>query len=62
VSPNKEKRCLGNVAQTCQNANGGKFFRSVQDCNSTSVGGNYVQTCRKSTGQCCALVGGNNCE
>jgi outer membrane protein assembly factor BamB len=62
VSPDIEKRCVGNVAQTCQNVDGGKFFRSVQDCNSTSAGGNYVQMCQKSTGQCCTPVKGNNCQ
>ena len=62
VSPNIERRCLGNLAQTCQNVDGGKFFRTVQNCNSTSVGGNYVQMCQKSTGQCCTLAGGTNCQ
>ena len=61
VSPGIEKRCVGNVAQTCQSTGGGKFFRSVQDCNTTSAGGNYVQMCQKSTGQCCTPVFGNNC-
>lgn len=62
ASPGVEKRCLGNIAQTCQSVSGGKFFRSVQDCNSVSVGGNYVQMCQRSTGQCCTLSGGNNCQ
>jgi hypothetical protein len=62
VSPGIEKRCIGNVAQTCQEVNGGKFFRTVQDCTSTSAGGNYVQMCQKSTGQCCTPAGGNNCQ
>ena len=64
ISPGAERRCLGNIAQTCQNVNGGAFFRSVQDCNSTPVpgGGNYVQMCRNSTGQCCTPIpGGDNC-
>lgn len=60
VSPGIEKRCVGNIAQTCQNIDGGKFFRSVQDCNTTSAGGNYVQMCQKSTGQCCTPGRGNN--
>jgi hypothetical protein len=64
VSPNNEKRCVGNLAQTCQTANGAMFFRTAQDCNSTSVGGNFVQMCRRSTGQCCAPGLGNsgNCQ
>jgi hypothetical protein len=62
VSPNVEKRCVGNLAQTCQSVAGGQFFRSVQDCNSTSAGGNHVQMCRRSTGQCCTPGGGNNCQ
>ena len=64
VSPNIEKRCVGNLAQTCQTANGSMFFRTAQDCNSTSAGGNFVQMCRRSTGQCCAPGLGNsgNCQ
>ena len=62
VSPGTERRCLGNIAQICQTVNGGQFFRSVQDCNATSAGGNYVQMCQRSTGQCCGPVGGNNCQ
>ncbi|HET6150901.1 MAG TPA: hypothetical protein VFH68_25420 [Polyangia bacterium] len=62
LSPGIERRCLGNVAQTCQAADGGKFFRSVQDCNATSAGGNRVQMCQKSTGRCCAPNGGNSCQ
>jgi hypothetical protein len=64
VSPNIEKRCVGNLAQTCQTANGAMFFRTAQDCNSTSAGGNFVQMCRRSTGQCCAPGLGNsgNCQ
>jgi len=60
VSPGIEKRCVGNIAQACQNVSGGTFFRSVQDCNSTLAGGNFVQMCQKSTGQCCAPGQGNN--
>lgn len=63
VSPGTEKRCVGNIAQTCQSVGGGKFFRSVQDCNTLSAGGNYVQMCQKSTGQCCTPgQGNNNCQ
>lgn len=62
VSPGVEKRCVGNLAQACQSVNGGKFFRSVQDCGLQSAGGNYVQMCQKSTGQCCTPSGGNNCR
>jgi hypothetical protein len=60
VSPGIEKRCVGNVAQTCQSVDGGNFFRSVQDCNSTPAGGNFVQMCQKSTGQCCTPSRGKN--
>ena len=64
VSPDSEKRCVGNLAQTCQNVNGAMFFRTVQDCNSTSAGGNFVQMCQRSTGQCCTPGLGNsgNCQ
>jgi hypothetical protein len=63
ISPGVEKRCLGNIAQTCQNVDAGLFFRSVQDCTSTSAGGNFVQMCQKSTGQCCAPgLAHGNCE
>jgi hypothetical protein len=64
VSPDVERRCVGNIAQTCQNVNGGMFFRSAQDCNSTVAAGNFVQMCRKSTGQCCSPGLGNsgNCQ
>jgi outer membrane protein assembly factor BamB len=53
VSPDLEKRCLGNLAQACQNVGGHTYFRTVQDCNSTPAGGNFVQMCQKSTGRCC---------
>jgi outer membrane protein assembly factor BamB len=63
VSPDIEKRCVGNIAQACRNVSGGKFFRSVQDCNSTPAGGNFVQMCQKSTGQCCTpSLGNKNCQ
>jgi hypothetical protein len=62
LSVGAEKRCVGNVAQTCKNINGGKFFRTLQDCNSTPAGGNYVQMCQKSTGQCCTPGRGDNCQ
>ena len=57
-----EKRCLGNLAQTCKSVGGSKFFRTTQDCNALSAGGNYVQMCKKSTGQCCKPEGGNICQ
>ena len=60
VSPEIEKRCLGNLAQTCQSVDGGKFFRPVEDCNATSVGGDFVQMCQRSTGQCCTPGRGKN--
>jgi hypothetical protein len=59
-SPGIERRCVGNIAQTCQNVDGGMFFRSVQDCNSTPAGGNFVQMCQQSTGQCCTPGLGKN--
>lgn len=62
ISPGIETRCVGNLAQTCQSVNGGTFFRSAQDCGLQSAGGNYVQMCQKSTGQCCTPGGGNNCQ
>lgn len=62
VSPGIEKRCVGNLAQTCQNVGGEKFFRTAQNCGATSAGGNYVQMCRKSTGTCCTPGEGNICQ
>jgi hypothetical protein len=62
VSPALELRCVGNVAQACQAVAGGMFFRTVQDCNATPAGGNSVEMCQRSTGQCCAPGGGNNCR
>jgi len=62
ISPGIERRCVGNLAQTCQSINGGTFFRSAQDCGLQSAGGNYVQMCQKSTGQCCTPGAGNNCR
>jgi hypothetical protein len=62
VAPSSERRCLGNIAQSCQNVSGGMFFRSVQDCTATPSGGNFVQMCQKSTGQCCIPPNGSNCR
>lgn len=62
VAPGAEKRCVGNLAQTCQNVDGGKYFRTVQQCNSSSSGGNTVQMCQRSTGQCCTPGYGNICQ
>jgi hypothetical protein len=62
VSPGIERRCVGNLAQTCQSVIGGRFFTTAQDCGLQSAGGNYVQMCQKSTGQCCTPGGGNNCQ
>jgi hypothetical protein len=62
ISPGVERRCVGNVAQTCQAVNGGMFFRTVQDCNSTSDAGNFVQMCQKSSGTCCGANGPNACQ
>lgn len=62
VSPKVENRCVGNISQTCQSVNGGNFFRSVQNCNLQSAGGNYGRMCQKSTGQCCTPDNGNICQ
>jgi hypothetical protein len=62
VSPNHENRCVGNISQSCQSVNGGDFFRSVQNCNLKSAGGNYGQMCQKSTGVCCTPDEGNICQ
>ena len=51
AAPGAERRCLGNISQSC-----------VQDCATVSSGGNFVQMCQKSTGQCCAPSNGNNCQ
>ena len=57
-----ERRCLGNLAQTCTDVGTGKFFRTVQDCNSTSSTGLFVQMCQQSTGQCCTPGFGSTCQ
>jgi hypothetical protein len=62
VSPGVERRCVGNLAQTCKSIAGGSFFRTTQDCSSSSSGGNYVQMCQRSTGQCCTPGRGNACQ
>jgi hypothetical protein len=62
VSPGVENRCVGNISQTCQSVSGGNFFRSIQNCNLKSAGGNYGQMCQKSTGQCCKPDEGNICQ
>jgi hypothetical protein len=62
ASPGIETRCLGNVAQSCQAVDGGKFFRTTQDCNASSSGGNYVKMCQKSTGQCCTPSNTSTCQ
>jgi len=62
VSPSVENRCLGNISQTCTSANVGNFFRSVQNCNLKSAGGNYGQMCQKSTGKCCTPNEGDICQ
>jgi hypothetical protein len=62
VSPTVENRCVGNLSQSCQSVNGGNFFRTVQNCNLKSAGGNYGQMCQKSTGQCCTPNSGDICQ
>jgi hypothetical protein len=64
ISPDLERRCFGNLAQTCQKVGGRTLFRSIQDCNSTPTAGDFVQMCQKSTGKCCtppALGKRGNC-
>jgi hypothetical protein len=61
VAPEAERRCVGNLAQSCKAVDGGMFFRTAQDCNANSVGGNYVQMCQRSTGQCCTPGVDGNC-
>jgi hypothetical protein len=53
VAPATETRCVGNILQTCQAVNGGNFFRSLQNCNLSSAGGNFGQMCQNSKGVCC---------
>jgi hypothetical protein len=60
VSPDVEKRCLGNLAQRCKQVPGQEGFRTVQDYNAISAGGNFVQMCQGSTGRCCAPAVGHN--
>ena len=60
--PQSEKRCLGNLAQSCQSVGGSNFFRTVQDCSATSAAGNFVQMCQQTTGQCCTPGFGNTCQ
>jgi hypothetical protein len=62
VSPEVETRCVGNIAQTCQQIGGGSFFRSVQLCTDVPAGGNAAQMCRRSTGRCCTPGPGNSCQ
>jgi hypothetical protein len=62
VSPGIEKRCVGNLAQTCQSVGTGMFFRTVQDCNSVPAGGNYAHMCQPPTGECCAPSMGKECR
>jgi hypothetical protein len=62
VAPGSERRCLGNLAQACQTVGGVNVFRTVQNCTETSAGGNFVQMCQGSTGQCCKPVNGSTCQ
>jgi hypothetical protein len=62
VVPQSEQRCLGNLAQTCQTVGASKFFRTVQDCTSTSASGSSVQMCQQSTGRCCTPSFGGTCQ
>lgn len=60
--PASERRCLGNLAQTCQSVGGSNVFRTVQACSATPAGGQFVQMCQQSTGQCCTPGFGNTCQ
>jgi hypothetical protein len=62
ASPGVERRCLGNVAQSCQSAGDGQFFGTVQNSTATSCGGNFVEMCQRSTGECCTSGSGNKCQ
>jgi hypothetical protein len=62
VAPGTETRCLGNLAQSCATVGGKNVFRTVQDCGTSSSGGNFVQMCRQSTGSCCTPGRGNTCQ
>jgi len=60
--PDEERRCLGNLAQVCRSVNGAALFRTEQDCNASSIGGNFVQMCQQSKGSCCTPGEGNICR
>jgi hypothetical protein len=60
--PQSEQRCLGNLAQTCQSVGGSNFFRTAQNCSAISSGGNFVQMCQQSTGQCCTPGFAGTCQ
>lgn len=60
--PQSERRCLGNLAQTCQTVGSSQLFRTTQDCTATPAGGQFVQMCQQSTGQCCTPGFGNTCQ
>jgi hypothetical protein len=61
--PDEERRCLGNLAQVCKAVAGVDRFRTDQDCNASSIGGNFVQMCQQSTGRCCTPTRqNNNCQ
>jgi hypothetical protein len=62
AAPGTERRCLGNLAQACQNVGGVNLFRTVQSCTEVTAGGNFVQMCQRSTGLCCAPGNGNTCQ
>jgi hypothetical protein len=60
--PGKERRCLGNLAQVCQSVGTGNFFQTTQNCTETPAGGNFMQMCQRSTGQCCTPGNGVTCQ
>lgn len=62
VSPGTESRCVGNILQSCQVVSGANLFRSVQNCNLSSAGGNFGQMCQNSTGRCCTPNSGDVCQ
>jgi hypothetical protein len=60
--PQSERRCLGNLAQTCQTVGSTQLFRTTQDCTATPADGPFVQMCQQSTGLCCKPGFGTTCQ
>ena len=60
ASPGVERRCLGNLAQSCQSAGGGQFLPHRARLH--RLGATLFQMCQRSTGVCCTPGNGNNCQ